>query len=267
LAKYSIGKKLSSLLPKEPNQEEKLQARRELGIEGLPDGESLMNTATFSRVHIAAVLESRCLPDAAASADEDSLGEIILDEIAAEPPAVDRGQAAEIGRPANPAEVAALEREMMSAKDRDELAELALRIASYYARAAALFVVNRELVSGLRRAGEGSEVGIGAVMLPVEAESLVCRPVQTGAMVRGGPPYGEVDEHVLRALGRSHVGEILTLPIPVGDRIVGVLCVDNGEDNVPDTSVGALRVLALGAAEAYERLVVERRESKESETT
>ncbi len=37
MAKKSLGKKLASLLPKEPDQEEKLRARREFGMErGIP---------------------------------------------------------------------------------------------------------------------------------------------------------------------------------------------------------------------------------------
>jgi hypothetical protein len=260
MAKYSIGKKLASLLPSEPDQEEKLRARRELGIEGLAEGESLMNTATFSRVHIEAVLEG------ARSMAEEPVDELILEEIATEPPAPHDGQRAETGPPADPVEVAELERAMMAAKDRDEVAGLALRIATYYVKAAALFVVHRGIVSGLRSAGDGVSTGIEAVMIPDDSECVICRPVETGKLARGGPSFGQVDSLVLRAMGRSDAKEMLVLPVPIGGRVVNLLYADNGGETLPDTGVGALRVLALGVAEAYERLISERADEARDES-
>ena len=253
MGKYSIGKKLASLLPSEPDQDEKMRARRELGIESLAEGEALMNTATFSRVHIAAVLERE------QSLDEEPVDELLLDEIVNEPTSPLRRRRTDAGQPVDPTEVATLEREMMSAKGRDEVVDLALRIATYYAKSAALFVVRGGMVSGLRSAGDGSGPGIEAVMIPDTAESVICRPIAASEIARGMPPFGEVDVRVLRAMGRDAAAEVLVLPVPLGGRIVNVLYADNGDETLPDTGVGALRVLALGIAEAYERLIRERR--------
>jgi len=254
MAKDSIRKKLASLLPSEPSQEEKIRARRELGIEGLGEGESLMNTATFSRVHIAAVLDQED------SSPAEPVDELLLDEIVTEP-SVQGGSPVPIGgRPVDSVELAGLERAMMSAKSRDELAHVALRIATYYAKSAALFVVHRGIVSGLASAGDGEPDGIDTIMIPEQSESVLCRSVQTRRPVRGGPDFGEVDRRVLRAMGRRDVKEILALPVPIGDRVVGVLYADNATETLPDTGAGALRVLALGLAEAYERLVQDRKQ-------
>ena len=253
MGKKSLGKKLASLLPTEPDQDEKMRARRELGIESLAEGESLMNTATFSRVHIEAVLEGgRTLA-------QEPVDELILDELATEPPTDRQRRRSDSGQPTDPVEVAVLEREMMSAKSRDEVADLALRIATYYARAAALFVVHRGIVTGLRSAGDADATGIEAVMIPDNVESVLCRPIETGKSARGLAPFGEVDQRVLRVMGRDETKEMLVLPVPLGGRTVNVLYADNGQETLPDTGVGALRVLALGIAEAYERLIQERK--------
>ena len=260
MGKYSIGKKLASLLPKEPDQDEKIRARRELGIESLPEGESLMNTATFSRVHINAVLEG------VRSLAEGPVDELTLEEVATEPPGSQRRRRSDAGQPTDPAEVAALERAMMSAKDRDEVAELALRIATYFAKAAALFVVRGGIVAGLRSAGDADVAGIEAVMIPDSVESVICRPIGTGKIARAGAPFGDVDKRVLRAMGRDDAVEMLVLPVPLGGRIVNVLYVDNGHETLSDTGIGALRVLALGIAEAYERLIHERKDGTRDES-
>jgi hypothetical protein len=263
MAKDSGGKKGSSKLPAEPSQDEKLRMRQELGIQGLPEGEELMNTATFSRVHIDRVLEARRLDEGASLEDDEPMDELVLEKVATELPVRGLGRRPDTGPPADPVEVAALEREMMSAKERDEVAELALRIATYYAKAAALFVVHRGLVAGLRSAGEGLSTGIEAVMIPADSESVICRPIETGKLARGGESLGAVDERVLKAMGRSDASEMLVLPVPIGDRVVNLLYADNGDATLPDTSVGALRVLALGVAKAYERLIFERKDGGE----
>jgi hypothetical protein len=261
MAIYSGGsKKKKSKPPVEPDYDEQLRIRRELGIQGLPDGEELMNTAIFSRVQLDAALKGRKIsegpePDAAETNADTADGELVLEEITTELPTPGASPRPSARPPAHPGEVAALEHEMMSAKDRDEVVDLALRIATYYARSAAVFVVNGGLVAGLRSAGEGLAVGIEAVMIPVDSDSVICMPAQSGKVCRKRTPLGEVDGRVLRAMGRSDVKEVLVLPVPIGERTVNLLYADNGGDSLPDTSVGALRVLALGIAKAYERLV------------
>jgi len=260
MAKGSKGKKWRFRRSSADDEhDEQVRMRQELGIQGLPDGEELMNTAIFSRVQLDAVLKSRPLSEGAVPEADEPMDELLLEELATELPVRGLGRRPDTGPPADPAEVAALEREMMSAKERDEVAELALRIASYYAKAAAIFVVHRGLVAGLRSAGDGLSTGIEAVMIPADSESVICRPIETGKLARSGESTGAVDERVLRAMGRSEVSEMLVLPVPIADRVVNLLYADNGAEPLPDTSVGALRVLALGIAKAYERLIFERK--------
>jgi hypothetical protein len=256
MAKDPSKKKWRLKRAPDPDQEEQARVRQELGIQALPEGESLMNTQAFSRLQIDAALSQARADGGVPPADEPD-DELMLEEITTELPVRGQGHHAATRVPADPAEVAALEREMMAAKERDDVAELALRIATYYAKAAAIFVVNNGIVAGLRSAGEGSTSGIEAVMIPADAQSVICTPVATRKFSRG-TPQGEVDGRVLRAMGRSSAKEILALPVAIGERVVNVIYADNGAESLPDTSVGALRVLALTVAKAYERLILER---------
>lgn len=258
MAKESSKTKARSKRSMEQDHDEQVRARRELGIQGLPEGEELMNTAIFSRVQLDAVLKSRALADGVAPDAIEQDEELLLEEITTELPVRGQGRRPRMSRPADSGEVAAIEREMMEAKERDEVAELALRVATYYARSAALFVVNRGIVAGLCSAGEGLPAGIEAIMIPTDSESVLCRSAATGKLTRGEAPLGDVDARVLKAMGRGEVKQVLVLPVPIGERVVNLLYVDNGAETLPDTSVGALRVLALGLAKAYERLIVER---------
>jgi hypothetical protein len=243
-----------SKLQDDPDFDEKLRMRRELGIQGLPEGEALMNTAAFSRMQIDAAL-SQAKADAGDTAS--GADEVQLEETTPQPPTADADRCRAAGPPASPVELAALERDMMSAKERNVVTHLALRVATYYARSAAIFGVDSGLVAGLGSAGDGTPGGIEAIMIPMDADSLICRPISTGKPARKRTPLGEVDGRVLRALGRSDAKEVLVLPVQIAERVVNLLYVDNGPEPLPDTSVGALRVLAVILAKAYERVGAE----------
>jgi hypothetical protein len=257
MANKSGGKQGGTSRPSDPDHDEKLRMRREFGITGLPAGEELMNTAIFSRVQLDAALKRRSLAEGDAPGSPAPDEELLLEEITTEAPVRRRGDLSALHPAATSAEVADFETEMMLAKDRDAVAELALRIATYYATSAAIFVVKDGIVAGQQRAGEGLASGIDAVMIPVDAESLICRPAATGKLSRQCAPLGEVDRRVMRAMGRSDAREVLVLPVRMDDTVVNLLYVDNGEGALPDTAVGALRVLAVGITKAYERLASE----------
>ena len=143
-------RKKQPILPKTSTDfDEQLRMRRELGIEGLPDGQELMNTATFSRVQLDALLKTKRIAEDAEPAALEQSAEILLEEIATELPSRGRGPAAETGPPADPAALAELEQQMMKAKSRDEAAETAVRVAAFHARSAALFVVHKGILAGL----------------------------------------------------------------------------------------------------------------------
>lgn len=248
------------------------QTREQFGIATLTHDEELIDDETFSRMHDRLAIGRVAPPtdpnpsgpaDDAAVARAGDVDELVLEEIATVLPsqAAQATPGVDAGPPADPAAVAELERQLAVAKDRAGVAALALGIARYHAEVAALFVVNKGLVAGLRGSGGGLEARTEGIMIPVDAGSLMAGPLASGRLVRSATPLGPVDMRVLRALGRDHVHHVAVLPIMIGDRVVNLLYVDNGRAPLAETSLGALRVLCLGVGRVYERLIVERKQT------
>jgi hypothetical protein len=259
----------------EGNEEQKraqeARTRQEFGLQTLTDDEELIDDTTFSEMHDElsklrlASSDTQPVLDELGAAEPgefiDGDDEFLLEEIATELPAQTEALARDCGAPADSAVVAALERQLADAKDRDEVAAVTLRIARYHARVAALFVVNQGLVAGLCGSGEGLEDRLEGIMIPTSTDSLMATPLETGEPVRGGAPPGSVDQRVLRAMGRDKIQELAVFPIRIGERIVNLLYVDNGSEPLAKTSLAALRVLCTAVGRVYERLILERKRS------
>jgi len=258
---FKKSKKGLSAEDEERQREEALETRAEFAIEGLTADEELLDDDTFSKVHDE-MKNARGGGDdfetEGTSDPEDD--ELLLEEVATELPAQTSNEAEVLSAPADGVEVAQLERALVAAKDRNQVAALTLRIARYHARAAALFVLNRGLVAGLRGAGEGIETRIEGIMIPAEGETMMARALESGKMVRGLVPTSPLDQRMLRAMGREGASDIAVLPIRIGKRVVNLLYVDNANESLPNTGLGALRILCAGVGQVYERLILERRE-------
>ncbi|MEZ4218109.1 MAG: hypothetical protein R3E88_16605 [Myxococcota bacterium] len=184
--------------------------------------------------------------------------EIVLEDIAIgeERPAPVPASRARLVAPATPGEVAALEAQLEGANDRDDVVDLALRIALAYCSFAALFVVRDGLVAGFRSLGPEGVGTLDGVALPASTPSLFTRPATSGLPFRGPPPHDGTDGRVLDAMDRSHVHEVSLQPVAIRRRVVNLLYADNGADPLGDTSVAALAALGRTIARAYERLIV-----------
>lgn len=249
------------------------RTREEFGIETLSHDEELIDDETFSQMHDR-LANARVGPDDGAAVggapnDVEQSDELLLEEIATVLPthksphdaARSTAASADAGPPRDAAAVAHLERRLIDAKDRDEVASITLGIARHYATAAALFVVNKGIVAGLSGAGGGLEERIEGIMIPTNADSLMATPIETGRPVRSAAPLGAVDQRVLRAMGRDTVHHVAVLPIVIGKRAVNLLYVDAGPDPLAETALAALRVLCIAVGKVYERLIVERKRS------
>jgi len=195
-------------------------------------------------------------------AEEEAL---LLEEIVSEPPGrteattPSRGPRVLASPPATPVEVARLEARIGGACDRDEVALMALRLARRYARAAALFVVHRGVVAGLRGEADGLEIPVESIMVPADGDSLFADSLRRGEPLRCGMPSHAMDARILRAMGRGDARDRIVVPVSIGGRVVNLLYADNGPDPLGTTSVAALQALAARVAAAYERLIVERK--------
>jgi len=188
--------------------------------------------------------------------------ELLLEEVVAEaPPVVDRASpVADLPRTA--AEVYAAEAALRQAPERDAIARACLPLARRHVDAAALFVVNRGVVAGLRGEAEDGALSVEGVLIPADGESAFAAPLLDGEPVRFGASRHPLDVRVLRAMGREAAADRMLLPVAIRGRVVNLLYVDNGLDVIAVTAEAALRALARVVAEAYENLLIARKRAR-----
>ena len=255
-----------AVMPKvAPARDDDAEARRraeqstrdEHGIQELAADEELIDEATFSQVqHVMTRAREEAgggLPDGVlteeigVALEEVPLDEVLLDDIIAEL------------SPTDPSEVATAEARIRAAADRDELADLCLLLARVHARAAALFVVHRGMIMGLRGSGDDLERRALGVMIPADSPSLFATIASGGKPRRCGDVVHPIDRQVLHALGRSEARDRLIVPVTIRGRVVNLLYADNGADPLGATSAAALAALGQLVAQSYERLILQRK--------
>ena len=244
--------------PPDPDREAERALRLELGIETLSEGEELIDDATFAHMYVR--LAAGGLADAAERETErgfeDSAeAELLLEEMVTVVPFGLASRAPVDAPPESSAALSRLERALFDAPDRSALAHIALRIARHNAEAAALFVVNRGTVAGLRGSGGGLEGRVEGIMVPQNCGGLLMSATQRARPARCDVPGHPADRFLLDALGRSNAREVAILPIRIGPRVVNLLYVDNAEEMLAETGFLALRALCGGIGQVYARLL------------
>jgi len=162
--------------------------------------------------------------------------------------------------PASPSATAALEDEIGRCSDATCVARLGVYLARAYSASAALLLVRSGLIETL--CCDGLDVRASGLLLPADWPSFLAEVVATGEPFRGAPREGELDQRILRALGREQVQEIAVLPVAVGGRVVSLLYADNGPEALGDASVAALAAVGERVASAYTRLILERKQGR-----
>ena len=239
----------------ESDTEAEARARQALGMHPLKLGEELIDDSTFSELHTRGATPPTPLPF---SGDGPDTQEILLEEVLTELPTRGRRartRATDVPSSRTPSQVAALESDLQAARDRDEVAQVVLRLARCYSAAAALLVVNRGTIAGLLGDGEGIARAVDGIVIAGEARTLFTIPLKRGRPLRGPAPDRGNDWRLLRAMGRHDPREILIVPISLRRRVVNLLYTDNGSDPLADTSVAALIELANITSRRYEQLV------------
>jgi len=219
---------------------EEVRLRDALGIRPLGAGEDLIDERDFATLH-ERLVEAR---ERAAGGPADAPGELVLADVVPE----------EV--PADPNDPVSLEAALAASPDRDAAVRAALALARLHVEAAALLVVHRGMVIGLAGSGGDLERRIGALLVPIDAESVFAHAAAANEPYRGAPPAGTLDARVLRALARAAVREVAVLPVAVRGRVVNLLYVDHGARPLAETALGALSSLTVCVARCYERLIL-----------
>lgn len=230
-----------------PEAEEAQRQREAFGVIPLERGEELTDERAFSSLHA------------------DWLRATPLSE-AGEPAAAlaPRGEPAacepEVG-PLEPAAVARLEEQLAAATDREDVVRLALRLVCAHAAASALFVIHQGTIRGVAALGPDIPQRVEGILLPLEAESVLCQTARRGVPFRGAPPTQPIDTQLFRALGRQGAREAMVLPIRLGERVVNLLYADNGEHAMGTSSAAAIMALSDCITRAYAGIIRARRRS------
>ena len=238
---------------------EELRLRAALGIGTLGHGEDLIDESSFAVLHqkLASARERAAGGpadgDTASGTGSQSESALLLDDeiLEAEP------RSAASATPAS-RNALALEALLDAAPDRESAGRAAIAIARLYVANVALLVVHRGMVMGLFADGGDLDHHIEALLVPIDADSVLARAAH-GEPYRGAPPQGAIDERVLRALGRADARELAVLPISLRGRVVNLLYVDGGERAIAETALGALHALTLCVGRSYERLILSRK--------
>ncbi len=146
---------------------------------------------------------------------------------------------------------------LRTCKQRDEAVKISCEAALSVGRSVVFLARRRAVLEGRRGIGPGlSEEAVRHLWIPVGAASVFDGPLARGEAYLG--PWGTTAaDALLRAATASRGGRLLVQPVHLGDRVAGVLCVD--EPRRDPHVLARMEVLAHALGQAFQRLIVESR--------
>lgn len=144
--------------------------------------------------------------------------------------------------------------ELRGVDTRDDAVRVACETCALSSRGAAFLALRKGVFRGWDGAGEDvTTAGIRSLWVPASNPSVLNEVLHSGKAFRGA--YGRTAaDQLFRAAFGSHGREVIVVPVLIGSRLVGVLCV-----NDPAADSGAIERVAAALGEAFERLIVSRK--------
>ena len=141
--------------------------------------------------------------------------------------------------------------ELRRVKNRDDVVRIACQACLSVARGAAFLALRKGVFRGWDGAGEEvTSAGIRSLWVPATNPSILSDVLHSGRVFRGA--YGDTAaDYLFRAAFGSHGREVVIVPVVIGSRMVGVLCV-----NDPFADPSAVERVAEATGQAFERLIV-----------
>lgn len=155
-------------------------------------------------------------------------------------------------------DLAAWEAELLSTTNRDQLIEIAFRIASCFAAHVALFIVQKDMVQGQGCMELGIARALDGVLIPLDADSALTMVANRAEALRAKPNDRAIDERVSLILC-DEAREVALFPVAIKQRVVNVLYASTGGEPLGAIAFGALSQLAQQMGAAYERLILSRK--------
>jgi hypothetical protein len=155
-------------------------------------------------------------------------------------------------------------RELDEALDRDAVLDVFFDFTRQYVDYAALFVVLGDLAEGRDAFGDGAPrdkvAGIG---VPLELPGML-HVTRNRRTVLQLVPTGGLDAELMADLGRAPGSPIVIVPVVVRGRVVALFVGDSGPGGVEVDSLETISAFALSAGQAFERLIVRRKNARQS---
>ncbi|HEY3236653.1 MAG TPA: hypothetical protein VGJ84_18180 [Polyangiaceae bacterium] len=152
------------------------------------------------------------------------------------------------------------ERDLLQAKNRDDVLHAFFDFSSQYFEYTVLFAIHGDIAEGRDASGPGAHrtriVGIG---IPLELPSALATARNTGTWQLARLSETGLDAALAKDLERPAGPAVLLLPVSVRNRCVLILYGDHGAHDVELSAVGELISLAPLVAAALERLILMRK--------
>jgi hypothetical protein len=171
-------------------------------------------------------------------------------------PAPEAPVAPQVQLPA-PGELDALDEAILSARDRDRLAEVLIDFCVSRMRRAALFAVSRDAIRGVHGRGRGTEPErVRAVVLPRGGSSILDTALASKDFYYGVVPQLPANHDLFSVLGGTLPSAALILPVPVKGRPAALLYLDEGERPLTRPNIPLMRRVAAKAGLGFELLLL-----------
>ncbi|MCU0662362.1 MAG: hypothetical protein MUC50_08565 [Myxococcota bacterium] len=168
-----------------------------------------------------------------------------VDELHAAPPAIDFDET---------------RRRLASAKSRDEILDIVLSFCRSTFDFCVLFVVHGRTAEGRAAVwGDRQKTDLEHINVPLDQGGMFQTAFDTRSFYLGPPGGSTVDNDALRALGRAGLSNCAILPVTLRHRVILLIYGDRGELGVESERVSVMVRLNQNVAEAFERLLLERK--------
>lgn len=180
-----------------------------------------------------------------------------LESLSPEPPDED-------GAALPPLNLEAVKNKLLQAAQRDEILEVFMEAASSMFEYCLLFVIHGSEAAAHSTADkEGRIRKTSHPAVPLDMGGMFQTAFTTGSFYLGAPGKTSEDALILQEMGREHPKNCAILPVSLRGRIILLLYGDRGALGVKAASMSDLTQLTRLTAEAFERLLLERKYGKQ----
>lgn len=145
---------------------------------------------------------------------------------------------------------------LANARDREDIAEALMTFLGREFRRTALFVVRGNSVSGWKAVSNGvAREHFNTVSIPLTRPSALKTVAEGRSFFLGTIPRTPLDERWIRGVDGQFSDRVLLMPLSIGGRVVCILYVEEGDNNLSD-QIDRLQRLLAKASMAFEILIL-----------